>query len=390
MGKKLFKLVLLVAVILLAGRWFLQWELRNAVDEAVADMRDYLYVSYDRLVLGFDGVITVRRIQISSPEGEQFSAFINQIEVDMASLPNLVQQRVSRHAPDQLTLKLTGVNANINELAAASEVDVDCTHPERQPAPWMIGVDQDSDITLQYQYQPASQELIVNINLLVRGAYEIGTQARFGDVTPNLRQFGSFDLLRFNFDDIRSVQAWRDYCRNRHNLTDEALTAAHMAGVEKYLAYRGLAMSEPAREAYLRYLDQPERLTFRWLLNTNLDDPQALVNLPQRFRDRLEVELAGTPISPIFVQREPLVDAPVVKKPVAPAAPRGPVEVTFDEARDFVGQRIHVVTGDKTTSGTLISVGESELVVEVVREGVNRFSITFYRSRMDKLLVDPQ
>lgn len=388
MGKKLFKLVVLVAVLLVAGRWLLQWDIRNKVDDAIADLSGVVYITYGRLSLGFDGVITVNRIQLNSADGEDFSAFIQSVEVDMESLPALVQQRFSRAAPESMTIKISGVNANLNHVAAAAEVDVDCTHPERQPAPWMLGIDADSDITLKYQYGAAARDLIVDIDLLVRGAYEFSTQLRFGEVSSNLQRMGSLDLIRFNFDDIRSMKAWSEYCARHHNMDVPALHAAHLAGVEKYLAYRGIGLSEPARAAYAQYLDNPERLTLRWLLNISFDEPQAPEVINQRIMDRLEVELAGSPISPIFIEVEPLRDEPKVVAPVQPAAPKGPFEISFDEARSYVGKTIHVVTGNKTTTGTVLSVGESELVVEVVKDGVNRFSITFYRSRLDKLLVD--
>lgn len=390
MGKKLFKLLVVLAVLTVAGRWLLEWDIRSQVDDMLAGVSEQVSISYGRLHLGFDGVITVNRIQVNSVEEEQYSAFIQKIAVDMDSLPALIQRRFSGDLPASLLVKIEGVNANINHAAAVAEVDVDCLNPERQPAPWMLGIDSDSDIILHYQYNPSARDLIVDLDMLVRGGYELDTQLRFGEVSPNLARVGSLDLLRFNFDDIRSVQAWTDYCTKRHQLDAEQLRAAHIAGVEKYLAYRGLALTEPARAAYAQYLQNPSRLTLRWLLNIPLDQPEAMQELPTRLRDKLEVEFAGSPISPIFVEREPLRDEPKVVQPVEPEKPKGPVEISFDETRNYVGKTIHVVTGNKTTTGKVLKVGESELVVEVVKDGTNRFSITFYRSRLDKILVDAE
>lgn len=389
MGKTLLKLLAILVLALLASRWYIQHDLRKGLDEALLQLGPFAYVSYDRFEVGFDGVIRVKRIKVSDAEGSQFSAYIQSAEVDLQSLPALIERYFGRQPPEHLTIDIKGVNANFSQLAASARPDVDCLAPDKQPAPWMLGIDQDADLLLAYQYQPASRELALDISVLVRGSYEYSSQLRFGQVSPDLRRAGSLDMVRISYDDIRAVEAWRDYCTRHHKLAPDALEQAHIAAMEKALNYQGLSMTEQTRSAYQKFLDEPGRISARWILNLNFDNPEPPELVRERLIDRLELEVAGEPVSPIFNRVEPLRDAPKLLQPKVEQKPAGPRQVTFDEARDYVGRTISVVTGNKTTTGTIKSVGESELVVEVVKDGTNRFSITFYRSRIDDLLLEP-
>lgn len=389
MGKTLLKLLAILVLALLTTRWYIQHDLRKSLDEALLQMGPLVYVSYDRFDVGFDGVISLKRIKVNAAQGDQFSAFIQSVEVDLQSLPALIERYFSGRPPQQLSIEFKGVNANVSQLAASARADVDCLAPDKQPAPWMLGMDQDADLLLAYQYQPASLELTLDLSVLVRGSYEYSSQMRFGQVSPDLRQAGSLDMVRVSYDDIRAVDAWREYCARHHQMTPDALEQAHIAAMEKALNYQGLSMTEQARTVYQNYLDQPGRISARWILNLDFDNPEPPEVNRERFIDRLELEVAGEPVSPIFNRVEPLRDAPKLLQPKEAEQPAGPRQITFDEARDYIGRTISVVTGSKTTTGTIKSVGESELMVEVVKDGTNRFSITFYRSRIDDLLLEP-
>lgn len=390
MGKNLLKLVGFLLVLAIGGRWLLQWDIRNRIDQAIADMGDRVRISYERVDVGFDGKVSVKRIQIQSPDSDLFDAYIQSINVDMQSLPALIQSRLGSKAPEQMRIKLSGVNANLNQLAASLESNVSCMDPLRQPSLWMLGLDQDSDIELGYTYGAASRELTLDINLLARGAYELKTQVRLGDVAPNLRVVGSVNLLSINFDDIHTIETWRAYCARVHKLSEEQVVSAHIDAIETFLNYRGLSMPEATRAAYQGYLLDPRRLMLRWITNINLQAPPAPEVLNALLIDRMEVEVAGEPVSPIFNRIEPKrVPQPEPMRPAVAEKPQGPVEITFDQARDYIGRTVHVVTGTKTTTGVAIRVGESELVVEVIKDGTNRFSITFLRSRLDKILLEP-
>jgi hypothetical protein len=390
MGKTLFKLVVVLVVLLLAGRWLLQWDIKNSIDTAINSVSGAVHINYDRLEVGLDGKVVVKRITLNGPDESLFSAYIQRVEVDMQSLPELIQRRLGGQLPDKLRISVKGVTANLGNLAELSESAVDCMDPAHQPADWMLGLDQDSNWVIDYSYTPANRELTANFDIDVPGAYALKTQLRLSDVSANFRRVGGLDMVRVAYQDVRGIEAWRTYCAQRHDLEVEAFLARHVAAMETYLNYRGLSMTDTARTAYQQFLTESGNLTARWVLGLKLQQSHSPEQLQALLVDRLELELAGTPVSPIFNKVTPkrrAARAPLQPKTVAP--PPAPIAVTFDEARDYVGRTVSVVTGSKTTRGTLLSVGESELVLEVVNEGMNRFSITYYRSRLDEILVEP-
>ncbi|UTA47750.1 hypothetical protein L1F30_16545 [Simiduia sp. 21SJ11W-1] len=391
MGKTLFKLLLVVVALLIGGRWLLQWELRNSVDAAISDAQSVVYADYDRLDVGFDGKVVVKRISLRSPNDEGFSAFIQQIEVDMQSLPELIQRRLGGGLPERMSVRITGVTASLGNLVETLEREVDCMDPARQPSDWMLGLNQDSNITLSYDYQPASRELSVDMNVELPGAYTMNGRVRLGNVSANFRRAGSLDMVRLSYNDIRGVAAWRNFCAEHHSLAPEDVVSRHINAMEERLNYQGLSLTEQARAAYQTYLTEPTRVSARWVLGLEFEDMPDPATLGEMVVDRLELELAGTPVSPIFnkvtPKQRPVPQLQVQRKPES--AERGPVELSFDEAREHIGATVTVVTGSKEVRGELISVGESELVLEVVKDGTNRFSITYYRSRLDRILLEP-
>lgn len=390
MGKKLFKLIVLLALIVLVGRWLLQWEIRNSVDASIAQMRDVVSVRYDRLDVGFDGTVTVKRVQMNLPDSDAFSAYIQEIRVDMQSLPELVQRRFGGKAPEKLSVSVRGINANLDQFAESIESNVDCLDPLMQPSPWMLGFQEDSDLNFSYLYTPASRDLTVDVDVIARGAYELKTQIRLGDVAPNFKAARSLDLVRVNFDDIRLMQAWTSYCRARHDLSEEQLISGYMANLEALLNKQGLGLSDASESAFVGYMQDPGRIVLRWILNINLQEPPSAEEISELLFNRVEVEVAGVPVSPIFNQVE--------YKPAAPRAQMQPrvvekapelIEVDFEQLQDYIDKEVQLVTGDKITTGVVRKVGGAEVEIEVIKDGANHFSITFYRSRIDQILVQP-
>ncbi|MBB3169652.1 hypothetical protein [Simiduia aestuariiviva] len=391
MGKTLFKLLLVLVALLLAGRWLLQWEIRNSVDDAIASVRSVVYVNYDRLDVGFDGTVVVKRITLNSNDEDGFNAFIQQIEVDLQSLPELFQRRLGGEPPERMQVRVTGVTANFGNLVETFERDVNCMDPAHQPADWMLGLNQESNLVFTYDYSAENRDLTLDLDVQVPDAYSLNTHLRLGNVAPNLRTAGTLDMVRINYHDVRSIDAWRTFCAKHHELSPEALVTQHVAAIENSLNYQGLSMTEAARSAYENYLLRSGRLKARWVLGVNLNEVPSLEVIEAMLVDRLELELAGTAVSPIFNRVEPKQrvtrTAPLQPKRAAP--PPAPVEISFDEAREHIGRTVVIVTGAKEVQGQLLKVGESELVLEVVKDGTNRFSITYYRSRLDRILLQP-
>lgn len=390
MGKKLFKLLVILAVAALAGRWLLQWDIRNSVDSAIADIRDVVSISYDRLDVGFDGSVSMKRINIQLSESDAFSASIQNLEVDFQSLPALMQRRLAGKAPEKLSIKMTGISANLEEFAESVESNVDCLDPLKQPSPWMLGFRDDSDLNFNYVYDLSTRDLTVDLDLLARGAYGLSTQVRFGGVAPNFKAAQSLDMVRINFDDIRMIDAWKTYCTQRHNLSADQLVAGYMTNLEASINKQGLGLSDSSQAALNNYMADSGRLVLRWILNIDLQEPPTSGEIGQLFYDRLELEVAGTPVSPIFKQVEykPVAPRPQMQPKVVQKAPE-PLEIAFEALGDYIGKEVQLVTGDKITIGVVRKVGDAEVVLDIVSEGSNHFSITFYRSRIDKILVQP-
>ncbi|MDN3638200.1 hypothetical protein QWY82_05170 [Simiduia curdlanivorans] len=390
MGKKLFKLILLLALVAVAGRWLLQWEIRNSVDASIADMRDTVSIRYDRLDVGFDGKVTVKRVQLSLPDSDAFSASIQRIDVDMQSLPELVQRRFGGSAPEALSVKVTGINANLENFAESIESSVDCLDPLKQPSPWMLGFQADSDLNFSYLYNAATRDLTLDVDMIARGAYELKTQVRFGGVAPNLKAASSLDLVRVNFDDIRMMQAWTSYCSARHEKSAEQLVTGYMANLEALLNKQSLGLSEASQAALKSYMQEPGRIVLRWVLNIDLQEPPSADAISDMLFNRLEVEVAGAPVSPIFtsVEYKPVAPRPQLQPKIVAKAP-ALVEIDFEQLQDYVDKEVQLVTGDKITTGVVRKVGGAEIELEVIKDGANHFSITFYRSRIDQILVKP-
>ena len=390
MGKKLFKLIVLLALVAIAGRWLLQWEIRNSVDASIASMRDTVSIRYDRLDVGFDGKVTVKRVQVNLPNSDLFSAYIRQIEVDMQSLPELVQRRFGGSAPEALSVKVTGINANLENFAESIESSVDCLDPLKQPSPWMLGFQEDSDLNFSYVYNTPTRDLTLDVDVIARGAYELKTQVRFGGVAPNLKAASSLDLVRINFDDIRMMQAWTSYCSARHDKSPEQLVTGYMTNLEALLNKQRLGLTDASQAALKSYMQDPGRIVLRWILNIDLQEPPSSEEISEMLFNRVEVEVAGAPVSPIFkeVEYKPAAPRPQIQPKAVAKAP-ALVEVDFEQLQDYLDKEVQLVTGDKITTGVVRKVGGAEVELEVIKDGANHFSITFYRSRIDQILVKP-
>jgi hypothetical protein len=286
-GKKpllLLALVLLPFLAFAALKLYVHLSVRAALDELIAVAAPYASIRYQGVGTSLGGRIDIDGVQLS-PYGFADRIRAKGIEIRTPGLGFLlfgVRDLKAGEYPRKLGLALHGLTLDLNgplaeafERHAATRASAGAGHGKPHcgglryfgPREYReLGYDRlVSDVSIDYEYEAASERVFVQMEWSVRDLASLRTQFYLGGNPSSLKALlqppWRVTELRAVYEDLSYVSRVKQYCANASEISvDDYIRAEVGQGDAGYLHSWGFVPGPGLRAAYRQFLEQPFEL----------------------------------------------------------------------------------------------------------------------------------
>lgn len=401
--RKIIVLVLLLAALALALKFYVEHKLNQRLNQSVTAMAPFLSMGYQRLDVDVDGGINVYGVSLEPRLMTVGTTFIEKIRFSTGSkwfLVNMALAGNDQPLPPSLSLEIQGVDSGFlggqylqAAIDRANEEFKTRVAPSCGDIQFLSMADWKAmgagyfkfDLALNYAYSAARSSLEVSLMGDFPSMAEISLKAVFGGVTL----FNSeavvasvldpvLQLVELDYLDRGYTRKANRYCAEKSQLTVEDYIDREVSRENAYFVESwGVAPGKAVREAYKVFLTEPGSINFAMYPAEDFKFEHLSLYAPKDWPQLLKLSLlindqVVTPLE-FSLDESTSVQVPSEKveglsEPVEEVEPPRYVEVGKKQLVDYIGYKVRVFSiNGRMREGTLEGVrnGNIEMTAEL-------------------------